>query len=104
MLFRSTSQGLRHLAPFLRYHHERWDGTGYPYGLTGEQIPLEARILAICDAVETMASDRPYRRAMSLDEILAEIERCAGTQFDPKVAETFGSLGISVLTTICRGY
>jgi HD-GYP domain-containing protein (c-di-GMP phosphodiesterase class II) len=87
--FLETSQGLRHLAPFLRYHHERWDGTGYPDGLTGEQIPLEARILAICDAVETMASDRPYRRAMSLDEILAEIERCAATQFDPKVAETF---------------
>lgn len=67
--FLETSQGLRHLAPFVRHHHERWDGIGYPDGLRGEQIPLEARILAICDATEAMASDRPYSRASSMSEI-----------------------------------
>ncbi len=84
-----TSQTLRHLAPFIRHHHERWDGKGYPDRLKGEQIPLEARILAICDAVETMASDRPYRHGAVVGEILAEIERCSGTQFDPEAVKTF---------------
>ena len=84
-----NGQGLRHLAPFVRRHHEWWDGSGYPDGLRGEQVPLEARILAVCDAVEAMASDRPYHRAMSLSEIAAEVKRCAGTQFDPTVAEAF---------------
>jgi diguanylate cyclase (GGDEF)-like protein/putative nucleotidyltransferase with HDIG domain len=87
--FVETSQGLRHLAAFIRYHHERWDGKGYPCGLKGEQIPIEARILALSDAVETMASDRPYHRAMAAEAIIAEIERCAGTQFDPKIAQAF---------------
>lgn len=87
--FLETCHGLRHLVPFVRHHHERWDGNGYPDGLRGEQIPVEARILAICDAVEAMASDRPYRRAMSLSEILAELKRCQGTQFDPVVVEAF---------------
>jgi hypothetical protein len=62
---------------------------GYPAGLTGEAIPLEARILNVCDSVEAMASDRPYHRGMSAPEIIAEVERCAGTQFDPTVAEMF---------------
>jgi diguanylate cyclase (GGDEF)-like protein/putative nucleotidyltransferase with HDIG domain len=87
-----TSQGLRHLASFVKYHHERWDGKGYPEGLRGEQIPLEARILAVCDAVEAMASDRPYHRALSPSEIIREIARCSGTQFDPEVVETFVSI------------
>ena len=87
--FLETSQGLRHLAPFVRHHHEWWDGNGYPDGLRGEQIPLAARILAVSDAVEAMASDRPYHRAMSLSEIVAELRRCAGTQFDPAVVEAF---------------
>jgi diguanylate cyclase (GGDEF)-like protein/putative nucleotidyltransferase with HDIG domain len=84
-----TCQGLRHLAPFVRHHHERWDGNGYPDGLRGEETPLEARILAVCDAVEAMASDRAYRRAMSVSEVVAELRRCAGTQFDPAIAEAF---------------
>jgi len=84
-----TCQGLRHLAPFVRHHHEWWDGTGYPYQLKGEAIPLEARLLAVCDAVEAMASDRPYNRAMSLDEIIVELRRCAGTQFDPHIVDVF---------------
>jgi diguanylate cyclase (GGDEF)-like protein/putative nucleotidyltransferase with HDIG domain len=84
-----TCQGLRHLAPFVRHHHERWDGGGYPDGLRGEQLPLEARILAVSDAIEAMASDRPYRRARSMSQIVAELRRCAGAQFDPAVAEAF---------------
>ncbi|MGA9348671.1 MAG: HD domain-containing phosphohydrolase, partial [Anaerolineae bacterium] len=87
--FLETCQGLRHLAPFVRHHHEWWDGSGYPDGLWEDEIPLEARILAVSDAVEAMASDRPHRRAMSLGEILAETRHCAGTQFDPAVAEAF---------------
>ena len=77
------------MAPFVRHHHERWDGGGYPDGLRGEQIFLEARILAVCDAVEAMASDRPYSQAMSPRAIIAELRHCAGTQFDPAVAEVF---------------
>lgn len=87
--FLETSQGLRRLAPFVKYHHEWWNGGGYPEGLTGEQVPLEARILAVSDAVEAMASDRPYHQAMSLDEIVAELQRGAGSQFDPAVVAGF---------------
>ncbi len=87
--FLEMSGSLRHLAPFVRHHHERWDGNGYPDKLAAEAIPLEARILAVCDAVEAMASDRPYRKGMSLDEIIAEVKRCANTQFDPSVAAAF---------------
>ncbi len=87
--FLAPSKALRPLAPFVRSHHERWDGTGYPDGLAGEAIPLEARILAVCDAVEAMASDRPYQQARSVQEIIVELERCAGTQFDPVVVGVF---------------
>jgi putative nucleotidyltransferase with HDIG domain len=87
--FLKTCQGLRHLAPFVRHHHEWWDWSGYPDGLQGDQIPLEARVLAVSDAVEAMASDRPYHRGMSLAEIIAELRRCSGTQFDPAVVEAF---------------
>jgi putative nucleotidyltransferase with HDIG domain len=87
--FLETCQGLRHLAPFIEHHHEWWDGRGYPGELRGEHISVEARILAVCDAVEAMASDRPYHRAMLLDEIIAELRGCAGMQFDPTVVEVF---------------
>ena len=85
----ASTEGLKHLAPFVRHHHERWDGNGYPWGLKGNNIPLEARILNVCDSVETMASDRPYHRAKSIDEIVKEVLRCSGTQFDPEVANVF---------------
>lgn len=85
--FLETSRGLRHLAPFVRHHHEHWDGNGYPSGLAGEDTPLEARILAVCDAAEAMASDRPYRKAMPLTEIVEELKRNAGTQFDPEIVD-----------------
>lgn len=87
--FLETAQSLRHLAPFIRHHHEWWNGKGYPSGLAREQIPLEARILAVCDAVEAMASDRAYHRALSLEQIVAELKKWAGIQFDPAVVEAF---------------
>jgi putative nucleotidyltransferase with HDIG domain len=80
---------LREAIPYVLYHHERWDGDGYPSGKAGEEIPIEARVLAIADAFDAMTSDRPYRRALSRSEALAEVERCAGTQFDPDIARVF---------------
>jgi HD-GYP domain-containing protein (c-di-GMP phosphodiesterase class II) len=67
------------------HHHERWDGTGYPDRLAGTDIPLGARIIFVADAFDAMTSDRLYRRRRSRNEALAEIVRCAGTQFDPSV-------------------
>jgi putative nucleotidyltransferase with HDIG domain len=87
LLFRLAA--LREAIPYVLYHHERWDGTGYPSGRAGEEIPLEARVLAVADAFDAMTSDRPYRRALSHAEALAEVERCAGTQFDPAIARLF---------------
>lgn len=88
----ASTEGLKHLAPYVRHHHERWDGQGYPMGLAGEEIPLEARILNVCDSVESMASDRPYHHSMSLKAIVEEVRQCAGTQFDPVVVENFVNL------------
>jgi len=73
----------------IRSHHERFDGTGYPDGLKGPQIPLGARILAVADAYEAMTSERPYRKAMSRETALAELVRCKGTQFDPRAVDAF---------------
>jgi len=75
--------------PYVLFHHERWDGGGYPAGLSGRAIPIEARILAIADAFDAMISPRPYRRALTHDHALGEVERGAGTQFDPVAAELF---------------
>jgi putative nucleotidyltransferase with HDIG domain len=86
----SSSEPLRPLVTIVRHHHERWDGSGYPDGLAGRATPVEARILAVADAVEAMASDRPYRQGSTAGEIREEIERHAGTQFDPAVAAAFG--------------
>lgn len=71
----------------VRYHHEWYDGRGYPDGLKGDQIPLGARIISVADAFDAMTSDRPYRRTMSRQEAIAELQRCSGTQFDPKIVE-----------------
>lgn len=80
---------LRNIAPAILHHHERFDGSGYPQGLRGEQIPLEARIVAVADAFSAMTSDRPYRKGMSVDDACAELERAAGEQFDPEVVRIF---------------
>jgi putative nucleotidyltransferase with HDIG domain len=71
----------------VRAHHERWDGGGYPDGLVGEAIPLNARIITACDSYSAMTTNRSYRRAMPREEAVAELGRCAGTQFDPRVVE-----------------
>lgn len=88
----ASTEGLSHLAPFIRHHHEHWNGGGYPLGLAGNDIPLESRILNICDSVESMASDRPYHRGLSTKEIVDEIQRCRGLQFDPMIADVFVNL------------
>lgn len=72
---------------WVRFHHERWDGHGFPKGLTGEEIPLEARILACADSFDAMTTDRPYKAKMDLEAARKELLRCSGTQFDPKVVE-----------------
>ena len=80
---------LRPIAASVLHHHERFDGSGYPSGLRGEQIPLEARIIGVADAFSAMVSERPYRDPVDSDEACAELERCAGTQFDPGIVRVF---------------
>jgi len=77
------------VARAIRHHHERWDGTGYPDGLAGHAIPVLSRIIAIADAYDAMIHDRPYRLRLSKKAALAELIRCAGTQFDPEMTELF---------------
>jgi HD-GYP domain-containing protein (c-di-GMP phosphodiesterase class II) len=86
---------VRHGLGCILHHHERWDGAGYPHRLAAHEIPFEARILAVADAFDAMTSDRPYRDALCEDEACAEVQRCAGTQFDPQVAEAFLELRAS---------
>ncbi len=74
---------------FIRHHHERWDGAGYPDGLAGEQIPLGARLIAVADAFDAMTTDRPHRKALGHDMAVTELRNCAGTQFDPDVVQAF---------------
>ena len=83
---------LRDAAEIVLAHQEFFDGTGYPRGLKGEQIPLGARIFSIADSMDAMISDRPYRKALPMSHAREEIQRCAGTQFDPKVVEVFLSI------------
>ncbi len=85
-----AAPALKHLAPIVRAVQERFDGTGYPDGLRGEQIPLESRIIAVCDAYDTMVEGRPFRAAMTAQEALAELYAGSGTQFDPNVVDGFG--------------
>jgi putative nucleotidyltransferase with HDIG domain len=86
---------LQDVAPLVRHHHERYDGTGYPAGLRGDQIPLGARIIAVVDAFDAMISDRPYRCAMSVREALEELTTESGMQFDPEVVNMFLKLVIA---------
>lgn len=80
---------LRSALPIIRHHHEKYDGSGYPGGLRGEEIPLAARLFAIVDAYDAMTSDRPYRKAIGSLQALEELERCAGTHFDPRLVAIF---------------
>jgi len=80
---------LEDILPGVLYHHERFDGRGYPAGLAGENIPLIARLITLADSFDAMSSNRTYRTRLSRDEVLKEIERCAGTQFDPELAPIF---------------
>ncbi|PIP16388.1 MAG: hypothetical protein COX46_02510 [bacterium (Candidatus Ratteibacteria) CG23_combo_of_CG06-09_8_20_14_all_48_7] len=77
------------ILPAVYYHHEKFDGSGYPDNLRDGKIPLTARILSLADAFEAMTSDRPYRKALSLEAAMAEIKRESGRQFDPRVVESF---------------
>ncbi|HEY3051607.1 MAG TPA: HD-GYP domain-containing protein [Gaiellaceae bacterium] len=79
------------ILPLVLHHHERWDGAGYPTGRSGEEIPLEARVLCIADSFDAMTSNRPYRAPWNPDEALAELERCSGSQFDPKLVAAFAA-------------
>lgn len=91
---------LRPLLPGVRSHHEHFDGTGYPDGLAGEAIPIEARIMAVADAFDAMTSNRPYRQALHEEEALAELRRNAGTHFDPKVVAAFEQIYPAVKRTL----
>ena len=83
---------MQDLVPGVLYHHERWDGEGYPYGLRGESIPLFGRLIAIADSFDAMSSDRTYRASMSHEQALEEIRCCSGSQFDPRLAKIFVEL------------
>ena len=90
--------------PFLKksldiphYHHEKWDGTGYPHGLKGEKIPLSARIFSVIDTFDALTSDRTYRPAWKKDDALSFIQESAGKNFDPDVVKSFFTLGQNVI-------
>ncbi len=85
----AAAEGLEHVALTVRSTHERWDGTGYPDGLIGEEIPLAARMIAICDAYDAITSERPYRHARSSERAIEELRASAGSQFDPELVEAF---------------
>jgi len=82
------------LAQFVLNHHENWDGSGYPNGLKGEAIQVEARIISIADAYDAMTSERSYKKGMSQEEAIRELKRCSGTQFDPRIVNVFVDLVI----------
>ncbi|GAC1317762.1 MAG: hypothetical protein NVSMB25_06020 [Thermoleophilaceae bacterium] len=94
----SRIPGLEAVASIVRFHHERWDGGGYPDGLKGARIPLASRIISACDAYGAMTSDRPYRRAMAASRAIDELRRGSGTQFDPAVVEAL----VEAVTVLAR--
>ena len=94
--------GLREESEWVRHHHERFDGGGYPDGIAGQDIPLEARIIFVADSFEAMTSDRPYRKGMAVEEAVAELRRCRGGQFEPAIVNTLARLiDEGTLTLLC---
>ena len=98
----SAAPDLRQVATLVRSTHENFDGSGYPNALAGEDIPLGSRIIAVCDAFDAMTTDRPYRKAMDEETAIAELQRCAGSQFDPAVVEHFCKVLTSRRTQMLR--
>jgi putative nucleotidyltransferase with HDIG domain len=99
-----SAPGLTNVARVVFQHHESWDGSGYPHGLSGEAIDLNARIVTVADAFDSMISDRPYRTALTYDAASAELNRCAGTQFDPLVVKTLHRVTSGQIATDMRLY
>jgi two-component system cell cycle response regulator len=99
----AAAPALGEIAPLVRSTHERWDGSGYPDQLTGQEIPFGARIVAVCDAYDAMTTQRPYQRAMDPAQALQELRRCASTQFDPDVVEAFGLVLLDDAVLVARG-
>jgi HD-GYP domain-containing protein (c-di-GMP phosphodiesterase class II) len=91
---------LKHLTAGVRYHHERWDGRGYPEGLSGERIPLVAQIMSVCDAYDAMTSKRAYRDSSPPEHALEEVERESGKQFGPEAAEAFLKVPESIFRSL----
>jgi putative nucleotidyltransferase with HDIG domain len=88
---------LEQVCEIVRHCHEHWDGSGYPSSLAGEEIPLESRVILVCDAYHAMTTDRPYRRRLSVEEARRRLRKAAGTQFDPRVVEVFLALDAPAL-------
>lgn len=86
--------GYREMVAAIRHHHEHWDGSGYPNRLKGNDIPLAARIISIADAFDAMTTSRPYQKSMSIYDALCEIKGCAGSQFDPILANLFSNINL----------
>jgi two-component system, cell cycle response regulator len=99
----TSSDALADVGPLVRSSHERWDGSGYPDGLAGEQIPLGARIISVSSAFQAMTSDRPSRKAMSAEVAVAELRAGAGTHFDPDVVAAFLTLRSRSQETVSSG-
>ena len=83
----SKSDRLKYISKIVLYHHERWDGKGYPKGLSGVSIPIGSRIIAVCDSIDAMTSDRPYRKAMDFEECINEVIINTGLMFDPVIVQ-----------------
>lgn len=94
--------GLKEIGQWILYHHEKYDGTGYPEGLKQNEIPFCARVLAVCDSYSAMISDRPYKKSLSAKDAKAEIEGCKGKQFDPDVVDVFLKLPDEYLRRVIK--
>lgn len=100
----SDIKQIEDIIPGVLHHHERWDGRGYPNGLSGKGIPLMGRVLCLADSFDAMTSNRTYRKALPLEVAIAEIQRTAGTQFDPELAEVFVNIGADRFLSLLHEY